>query len=90
MGSLEGVLAGSHYNRAWVIHDAFSESLERLLFRRFLFEEKPRIPAILRRTNLKIQELDDKSVGSLNSIIDKSVSYRKRDRKNSSILDDIS
>ncbi len=39
MGSLNGVLAGSHYNRAWIVHASFSEALEKLLFERFL-EEK--------------------------------------------------
>ena len=29
-GSLNGVLAGSHYNRAWTVHSAFTEALERL------------------------------------------------------------
>eukprot|EP00112_Aurelia_sp_Birch-Aquarium-sp1_P005855 Seg1662.2 transcript_id=Seg1662.2/GoldUCD/mRNA.D3Y31 product="hypothetical protein" protein_id=Seg1662.2/GoldUCD/D3Y31 len=35
-GSLNGVLAGSHYNRCWTVHSNFAEALERLLFRRFL------------------------------------------------------
>ena len=45
-GSLQGVLAGSHYNRAWVVHTAFSEALERLLFERFLEEENVNLPQI--------------------------------------------
>ena len=36
MGSLNGVLAGSHYNRCWTVHAHLSEALERLLFQRFL------------------------------------------------------
>ena len=32
---MEGVLSGSQYNRAWRIHHAISEALERLLFKRF-------------------------------------------------------
>ena len=34
-GSLNGVLAGSHYNRCWTVHSTFAEALERLLFKRF-------------------------------------------------------
>eukprot|EP00794_Sanderia_malayensis_P018445 gene18445-biopygen15542 len=30
-GSLNGVLNGNHYNRAWTVHATFSEALERLL-----------------------------------------------------------
>ena len=37
-GSLNGVWMGSHYNRAWTAHSAFSEALERLLIERFIFE----------------------------------------------------
>ena len=36
MGSLNGVLAGSHYNRCWTVHAHLSEALERLLFQWFL------------------------------------------------------
>ena len=36
VGSLNGVLAGSHYNRCWTVHTHLSEALERLLFQRFL------------------------------------------------------
>jgi len=77
MGSLEGVLAGSHYNRAWVIHEAFSESLERLLLRRFLFDKKPRLPFALREVNFELSKLDDRSSEALNRFIDKYVCYRK-------------
>ena len=37
-GSLNGVIKGSHYNRAWFVHSLFSEALERLLLTRFLVE----------------------------------------------------
>ena len=36
VGSLNGVLAGSHYNRCWIVYAHLSEALERLLFQRFL------------------------------------------------------
>ena len=34
--SLNGVLAGFHYNCCWAVHSNFAEALERLLFKRFL------------------------------------------------------
>ena len=43
-GSLKGVLSGSHYNRAWIVHSAFSEALEWLLLQRFLKENSIAIP----------------------------------------------
>ena len=43
-GSLNGVLSGSHYNRSWIIHDAVSEALERLLLLRFFGETRYQIP----------------------------------------------
>ena len=35
-GSLNGVIGGSHYNRCWKIHSLLSETLERLLFEKFI------------------------------------------------------
>ena len=35
-GSLNGVLAGSHYNRCWNVHTTMTEALERLLLELFL------------------------------------------------------
>ena len=43
-GSLNGVLCGNHYNRAWTVHLALSEALERLLFERFLADTEAEIP----------------------------------------------
>lgn len=43
-GSLNGVLSETHYNRAWTVHAAFSEALERLLFERFLQDSSIDIP----------------------------------------------
>jgi len=37
-GSLNGVISGTQYNRAWFVHSIFSEALERLLLTRFLAE----------------------------------------------------
>lgn len=39
-GSITGVISGKHYNRCWLVHEAFSEALERLFIMRFL----PTIP----------------------------------------------
>lgn len=46
-GSLKGVLAGTHYNRAWTVHSVFAEALERLLFERFIAESGEEIPVVL-------------------------------------------
>ena len=29
-GSIKGIISGKHYNRCWLVHEAFSEALERL------------------------------------------------------------
>ena len=44
-GSIAGLLSGKHYNRNWLLHEAFSEALERL------FEEQyiPEVPEMLVR-----------------------------------------
>ena len=46
-GSLGGVLSGSHYNRSWVIHNAVTEAMERLLLLRFFGETKIQTPESL-------------------------------------------
>ena len=45
-GSLNGVLSGSHYNRGWTIHNAFSEALERKLLQRYLYDQRLESPYI--------------------------------------------
>ena len=35
-GSLNGVLAGSHYYHCWAVHSNIAEALERLLFKHYL------------------------------------------------------
>ena len=42
--SLGGVLSGSHYNRSWVIHNAITEAIERLLLLGFFGETKIQPP----------------------------------------------
>ena len=39
-GSITGVMSGKHYNRCWLVHEAFSEALERLFIEQYL----PNIP----------------------------------------------
>ena len=46
-GSLQGVLVGSHFNRAWAVHTVLSEALERMLLTRFLAEKTPKLPTAL-------------------------------------------
>ena len=59
-GSLQGALAGSHYKRAWFVHEIFAKALERLLLTRFLVEEKPYIPASVRHGGFQPERLDKK------------------------------
>ena len=37
-GCIKGVLSGSDYNSAWIVHNIFLEALERLLLTCFLAE----------------------------------------------------
>ena len=39
-GSIAGVMSGKHYNRCWLVHEVFSEALERLFIEQYL----PTIP----------------------------------------------
>ena len=43
-GSFNGVIAGYHYNRGWIVHGLFPEGLERLLIHRFFVETNMKIP----------------------------------------------
>ena len=80
-GSLQGVLAGSHYNRTWFVHEIFAEALEQLLLTRFLVEEKPYIPASVRHGDFQPERLDTgvtrcKSLESLDAFFAKYTKYR--------------
>ena len=35
-GSMNGIMAGKHYNRAMIVHKLFLEAMERLLLKQFL------------------------------------------------------
>ena len=78
-----GVLAGSHYNRVWTVHNAFSEALERLLFKRFVYEEDPTIPyrfhdlANINKENLE-SLIDDESIALTQTYQRYRSSIRKR------------
>ena len=61
----QGVLAGSHYNRAWFVHGMYAEALERLLLPRFLVQEKPHIPAILRQATT-FNNMEENLMNSMN------------------------
>ena len=39
--SLNGEIAGSHYNHSWYVHEVLSEALERIFLTRFLAEKRP-------------------------------------------------
>eukprot|EP00794_Sanderia_malayensis_P020723 gene20723-biopygen17105 len=45
-GSLNGILSGSRYKRAWTVHGAMSEALERLLFERYCVQMGTNIPEV--------------------------------------------
>ena len=93
-GSLQ-VLAGSHYNRGWIVHNAFAEALERLPFKRFVYEENPTIPDSFQDLNdLSIEQLDSLSNDESTAFAEKYQRYRLKIRegtagKNSSVLDDL-
>ena len=64
-GSLHGVLAGSHCNHGWTVHNAFSEALERLLLQRFMYEKSATMPdcfyELIDLDAEKLQSLEDDS-----------------------------
>ena len=35
-GSINGIISGKHYNKCWLVHESFSEALERLFLKQFL------------------------------------------------------
>ena len=42
-GRIKGLISGKHYNRCWLVHEAFSEALERLFVQEYL----PDVPRII-------------------------------------------
>ena len=65
-GSLNGVIAGTHYDRCWKIHQHFAEALERLLFKRFCNEnDVTNVRGIFGETSV-----DDFAIGAIGSVIE--------------------
>ena len=46
-GSLNCVIARSHYNRSWYVHEVLSEVLERIVLLRFLAQKRQELPTEL-------------------------------------------
>ena len=83
-GSLNGLLSGSHYNRAWIVHSCMSESLERLLLKRFLTELKTKIPDDLKEASFDDADLiNDAVVNSTEKISDEYESFKTNVRNGS-------
>lgn len=82
-GSLQGVLKGSHYNRAWTVHRIMSESLERLLVKRFLHDVNPSIPEelITFQDDPKPELVTETLLRSLDDLYDEYTKYRKSVRE---------
>ena len=65
-GSLNGAIAGTHYNRCWKMHQHFAEALERLLFKRFCNKNGvSNVTGILGENSV-----DDFAIGAIGSVIE--------------------
>ena len=65
-GSLNGVIAGKHYNRCWKIHQHFVEDLERFLFKGFCNENGvANVRGILGENSV-----NDFAIGAIGSVIE--------------------
>ena len=65
-GSLNGVIAGTHYSRCWKIHEHFVKALERLLFKRFCNENGvTNVRGILGENSV-----DHFAIGAIGSVIE--------------------
>ena len=65
-GSLNGAIAGTHYNRCWKIHQHFAEALERLLFKGFCNENGVTNVRGILGDNL----VNDFAIGAIGSVIE--------------------
>ena len=74
-GSLNGVMTGSHYNKAWAIHSCMSEGLETLLLKRLLAEIQPYNPDALKEASCDDADLINEVV--INSEMDISSEYQR-------------
>ena len=57
-GSIAGVMSGKHYHRCWLVHEVFSEALERLFIEQYL----PTIPKTVEE--LVLNESDEVTANS--------------------------
>lgn len=82
-GSLQGVLAGSHYNRCWNVHNVFSESLERVFLKRFLLQLKLEIPHQLSHLSAdpQCENVNDELFQSMQDLLSKYDEFREKTRR---------
>ena len=59
-------MKGSHYNRAWLVHNTVSEALERLLMRRFFGELNIQLPSQLAELVAEPDDFNQNVVDSMN------------------------
>ena len=62
-GGIKGVLSGKHYNRSWMIHECFTEALERLFFEACIQNIPQNLESILKADPLQmdVSSIWDKS-----------------------------
>ena len=74
---MQGVLSGSHYNRAWTVHNIFAEALGRIFLSRFISETNPNIPKCLwdLAADPKPEKLNQ--INELHELLEKYDSYKK-------------
>ena len=77
-GSLLGVLSGSHYNRAWVVHSAMSEAMERLFLARFIGEVVPQIQNTLNDASVDPDIFSDETLKSCHGLADQYNKFREK------------
>ena len=82
-GSLERVLAESHYNRCWYTHSTISEALERLFLKRLITECHPNVSSCLQSlsTEPKSELINKSLIGDLGFFLKEYKSFRERFRK---------
>ena len=58
-GSISGVISGKHYNRCWLVHEAFSEALERLFIEQYLSPMPEIVKEFARRNPAEEHNVND-------------------------------
>ena len=82
-GSLQAILSGSHYNRAWSIHLIIAEALERLLLGRFLVAKKSDIPDALAEYSVNQSSEVEAVLNQSSRFFERYESFREDVRKGS-------